>query len=178
MKFDLKSFLKSFKTNESTISMVLGALVIVVVGILTVNYFKDRNAKTLQDGLSTQTAKEHVVVSGESLWSISEDYYGSGYNWTDLASANDLTDYSLEVGQVIKLPEVSVKQPTATKTQVSETTTQAISGDSYTVVKGDNLWNVAVRAYGDGYKWVEIAKANKLVNPNIIHSGNVLTLPR
>jgi nucleoid-associated protein YgaU len=45
-------------------------------------------------------------------------------------------------------------------------------------VKGDSLWKIAVRAYGDGYKWVSIAKANKLVNPNLIHSGNVLTLPR
>jgi nucleoid-associated protein YgaU len=40
------------------------------------------------------------------------------------------------------------------------------------------LWTIAVRAYGDGYKWTEIAKANKLVNPNLIHPGNVFVLPR
>lgn len=46
------------------------------------------------------------------------------------------------------------------------------------MVKGDHLWGIAVRAYGDGYKWVEIARENNLVNPNLIHPGNVLSLPR
>ena len=178
LKFNLKNFLKSFKSNESTISMALGALVIIVVGILTVNYFRDRNASTLQDGLSTGASKEHVVVAGESLWSISEDYYGSGYNWVDLAESNDLTDYSLEVGQVVALPELTVMEPTSTKTQVAETGSQTLSGDNYTVVHGDNLWDIAVRAYGDGYKWTEIASVNNLDNPNVIHAGNILSLPR
>lgn len=53
----------------------------------------------------------------------------------------------------------------------------SITGGSYTVVKGDTLWDIAVRKYGDGYKWVAIAKANHLANPNLIHPGNVFTLP-
>lgn len=176
----LKSFLKSFKTNESTISMVLGALVIVVVGILVVNYFKDRNAQTLPGIATTNgTKKEHVVTKGESLWSIAEDYYGSGYNWTDLAIANGLNNSSLEVGQKLSIPDVAAKQPTSTKKAVvAEVSTQSITGSSYTVVKGDSLWNIAVRSYGDGYKWTEIAEVNNLKNPDIIHAGNVLTLPR
>ncbi|MFI5241352.1 MAG: LysM peptidoglycan-binding domain-containing protein [Microgenomates group bacterium] len=181
MKFNLKSFLKSFKTNESSISMVLGALVIVVVGILVVNYFKDRNGNVLPalsttDG--TVSAGEHVVAKGESLWSIAEDYYGSGYNWVDLATENNLTDYNLEVGQKLNLPEAVAKEPTSTKTQLTNNDTQTISGDSYTVIKGDSLWSISVRAYGDGYKWTEVAKANGLTHPNTIHSGNVLVLPR
>ena len=183
MKFDLKKFLKNLKLNEESISMVLGALVIVIVGILVVNYFKDKRAETTPEALTTtnqsQIGKIHTVVAGESLWSISEDVYGSGYNWTDVMSANKLESENLEVGQEIMLPDVSAKQPTATKEVVTiESSSQAITGDSYTVVQGDSLWNVAVRAYGDGYKWVEIANANKLDNPNVIHPGNVLALPR
>lgn len=53
-----------------------------------------------------------------------------------------------------------------------------IDGTSYTVVHGDTLWDIAERAYGDGHKWVDIAKANHLSNPNLIHSGNTFTLPR
>ena len=53
-----------------------------------------------------------------------------------------------------------------------------ITANTYTVVRGDNLWNIAVRAYGDGFKWTEIAKANNLANPSLIHSGNVFKLPR
>lgn len=182
MSFDLKNFLKSYKTNESTISMILGALVVVIVAVLLVNYFKDRGGNTLT-GANTEGEMQtnvHVVTKGESLWSISEDYYGSGYNWTDVAKANGLKTYTLEVGQKLTLPDVAAKQPTSTKLTAStqEQSQGTISGDSYTVVHGDNLWDIAVRAYGDGYKWVDIAKANNLKNPNVIHAGNVFTLPR
>ena len=56
-------------------------------------------------------------------------------------------------------------------------TTKKPEVKSYTVVSGDTLWGVATDQYGDGYKWVEIAKTNALVNPDLIHPGNVLTLP-
>lgn len=163
--------------------MVLGALVIVIVGILIVNYLKDKRSQTLPEALNTTTQNQiggtHTVAKGETLWSIAEDVYGSGYNWTDVKNANNLKSETIEVGQQLSLPDVSAKKPTATK-QVTTImpATQTISGDSYAVVRGDSLWKIAVRAYGDGYKWIEIAKTNNLKNPNIIHAGNVLTLPR
>lgn len=176
---NLQKFLKSLKLNENNISMILGALVIVVVGILIVNYFKDRGGKTLT-GVNTQATqtKEHVVVKGETLWSIAEDSFGSGYNWVDIKSANNLKTDTIEVGQKLTIPVVSAKKPTATKAAAVTKVTSPIATSSYVVVKGDCLWNIAVRAYGDGFKWTQIAKANKLVNPNIIHAGNVLVLPR
>jgi len=158
--------------------MVLGAVVIVIVGILIVNYFKDKSGGTIP-GTSTQTgAKEHVVLEGETLWSISEDSFGSGYNWVDIKSANALESETLEVGQKLSIPDVSPKEPTSTENSTVSSQPSPITGGSYTVVKGDSLWKIAVEAYGDGFKWVEIARANKLVDPNIIHPGNVLTLPR
>ncbi len=161
--------------------MILGALVIVVVGIVVVNYFKSKGGSITTSGgeNATISGKIHTVSKGETLWSISEDAFGSGYNWVDLYSANKLTSDKIEVGQKLTIPDVSPKQPTSTKESLSTVETQnAISGTTYTVVKGDSLWKIAVRAYGDGYKWVSIARANKLGNPNLIHSGNVLTLPR
>lgn len=184
MDFDLKNFLKKLKLNEESISMVLGALVVVIVGILVVNYFKDRRSQTLPEALSTQqetsqVGKSHTVVKGETLWSIAQDVYGSGYNWTDIYNANGLKTEQIEVGQVLTLPNVAAKQPTVTKiVAAAPAPTQTITGDTYTVVHGDSLWNISVRAYGDGYKWVEVAKANKLANPNVIHAGNILVLPR
>jgi nucleoid-associated protein YgaU len=53
-----------------------------------------------------------------------------------------------------------------------------IIGSSYTVVKNDSLWKISVRAYGDGFKWTEIAQNNNIANPGLIHPGNTLTLPR
>jgi nucleoid-associated protein YgaU len=182
---NLKNFLKNIKLNEEAISMVLGAIVIVIVGILVVNYFKDKRSQISPEAITTtaatqtQVGKTHTVVKGETLWSISEDAYGSGYNWTDVYKANNLKSETIEVGQVLTLPNVAAKQPTATKhvSTISQGV-QTITGGSYTVVHGDSLWKIAVRAYGDGYKWVIIAKANNLKNPNIIHAGNVLVLPR
>ncbi len=161
--------------------MVLGAMVIVIVGILIVNYFKDKNSQTLPDALTTnetQVGKDHTVVKGETLWSISEDVYGSGYNWTDVYKANNLKGDKIVVGQVLSIPEVSVKEPTATKQVSTISQAQTIAGETYAVVHGDSLWNISVRAYGDGYKWTLVAKANNLKNPNLIFAGNVLVLPR
>ena len=178
MNFDLKKFLKQVKLNEESISMILGAIVIVIVGILIVNYFKDRTSGTIPVSSTQTSTKEHTVVKGETLWSIAEDSFGSGYNWVDIKSANGLKTETIEVGQKLTIPDVSPRKPTSTKKVVTITAASPITGDTYTVVKGDCLWKIAVRAYGDGYKWVAIAKANKLVNPGLIHSGNVFTLPR
>ncbi len=51
------------------------------------------------------------------------------------------------------------------------------SPKSYTVVKGDCLWNIAKRYYNDGSKYPVIAKANSIANPNLIYPGQVLTIP-
>ncbi len=51
---------------------------------------------------------------------------------------------------------------------------------TYTVVKGDCLWNIAKRFYGDGSKYTIIYNANSGViggNPNLIYPGQVLTIP-
>lgn len=50
----------------------------------------------------------------------------------------------------------------------------------YTVAKGDCLWNIAKKFYGNGSKYSTIYNANKSViggNPNLIYPGQVLTIP-
>lgn len=187
MELNLKSILKTIKLNESNLSMLLGALVIVVVGVLLVNYFKARGGNLTLPGISTSvnqeqptTEKTYTVVSGDNLWKIAEKYYGSGYNWTDVAKANKLKNPGIiTVGQKLTMPEVTVKKSTVAQARVNTTVkTEAITGATYTVVHGDNLWKIAVRAYGDGFQWTKIAKENKLTHPSLIHSGNVLTIPR
>jgi len=49
--------------------------------------------------------------------------------------------------------------------------------DVYKVVKGDNLWRIAVRVYNDGYAWTKIAAANKIKNVSYIEVGQELVLP-
>lgn len=170
--------------------MVLGAVVIIVVGFLVINYFRGLDSgETLPSGdqiengpTITRDGKTfHIVQEGDTLWTIAERYYDSGYNWIDLAEENSLVSPGLiEKGQEIEIPDVEPK--TATVSVLSVTSSGegngVISSASYSVQKGDTLWNIAVRAYGDGYRWTDIASENNLSDPDIIHTGNNLTLPR
>ncbi|KZS73496.1 lectin [Mycobacterium kansasii] len=49
--------------------------------------------------------------------------------------------------------------------------------NSYTVVSGDTLWGIAERFYGDGNKYQALVDANAIPNPDLIHPGQVLTIP-
>lgn len=48
---------------------------------------------------------------------------------------------------------------------------------TYTVVSGDTLWAISERFYGDGSKYQVIADASGVSNPDLIHPGQVLTIP-
>jgi len=51
---------------------------------------------------------------------------------------------------------------------------------TYTVKKGDCLWNIAKQLYGSGADYSKIYEANKGTvgsNPNLIYPGQVLTIP-
>ena len=193
----LKRLLKTLRMNESLISMALGALVVVVVGVLIYNYFSSVNKPTdemvAQEGVTLVEQdgqlvpqglpKTHTVSQGEHLWSIAEKYYDSGYNWVDIAKENKLyAPYVVTLGQELTIPQtaqIAVDKPQVKAVQ--ETATQdSILSDQYTVVKGDTLWKIAVRAYGDGYQWTKVYQANKdqISDPNVIEKEMTLKLPR
>lgn len=48
---------------------------------------------------------------------------------------------------------------------------------THTVVSGDTLWAIAEKFYGDGNKYQQIADANGIANPDLIHPGQELTIP-
>jgi len=181
--------------KESTISMILGALVVVVVGILVYNYFTNLN-KPKDKGKEADEAtvevveskkegkipegdfpKEYKVAEADTLWAIAQKAYGSGYNWVDIAKENKLTnaDY-IQAGQKITLPKVKVIKGDVAGAGISTKSEKAITEKEYKVEAEDYLWDIAVRACGDGFAWVKIAKANKLANPDIIHKGNKLKI--
>ena len=129
----------------------------------------------------------YTIAEGDSLWSISEKVYDSGYNWVDIARANNLNEPGvLHVGNKLKLPKVEPKIATVEKPAVTKggvitekaASIKKITGSTYKIVKGDDLWDIAERAYGDGYKWVDIARANNLHNPGLIHVNNTIKIPR
>jgi nucleoid-associated protein YgaU len=72
-----------------------------------------------------------------------------------------ITDQKVSVGDKLNNDQQTLRDGTKT----------------YTVVPGDNLWKIAQKTYGDGNKWTEIATENKLANPGVLVSGQVLVLP-
>ena len=152
--------------------MGLGLVVVLLVVGLLYNYFKSVNRKGETTSASTEVkteegvavaGNEYTVVAGDSLWTIAEAAYGSGYNWVDIFAANkaelDAHPDLLYVGTKLTLPKVEVKQLV-----------------SYTVVLGDNLWNIAVKTCNDGYAWVKTANENKLANPDLLYVGQTLKI--
>lgn len=61
--------------------------------------------------------------------------------------------------------------------EIAEQSGEIISEGEYLIQKGDNLWKIAEKKYNDGYKWTEIAKANKINNPGLIEEGQKLIIP-
>lgn len=208
METKLKQLLKTIKLNESMLSMLFGVVTVVLVGVLVVRMYNSAKPELTLDGDKTEIASEKIgdvavevgedgkkypselpstykVEKGDHLWKIATKLYGSGYNWVDIAKENGLKNASsIEVGQELKLPKAAVitleKPITPAVAEVMPRKATTIEGDKYTVVKGDYLWNIAVAAYGDGYKWVAIAKANEidLRKANYIEIGQELKLPR
>ncbi len=200
---DLKTSLKTIKLNEPLISAILGAFVLLIIGFVAFNYIRTKTPSgSINSGISTENTEaskaptKYTVKKGDHLWKIAEQYYKSGYNWVDIAKANNLTNPNILVaGQELNIPEVKqavaeAQQPAPnvapaapnppsapTAPQVNEVPAQVISSDQYTVVSGDSLWKIAVRTYGDGYRWPQIAKLNNLKNPNRILVNQTLKLP-
>lgn len=208
MEKQLKALLKSLKINEGTISSIMGGLVILVMAVMIFNYFKSINkagkvtnqaannsSELSVEGENVQLPAVYTVKKGDDLWHISEKFYKSGYNYVDIISENKIKNPSvITAGTELKIPkvearltskmkaELAAKESATSKQQISVKTAQiTIEGASYTTVKGDHLWSIAVRAYGDGYAWTKIYNANKAKigrNPSLIFSGVELALPR
>lgn len=77
---------------------------------------------------------------------------------------------------------IAAEKPKASAEPVRAATTSPApaAAQTYTVVKGDCLWNIAKKFYGNGSKYTVIYNANKGViggNPNLIYPGQVYTIP-
>lgn len=194
----LEKIESEIQSNQSKVSMILGALIILVVGILVFNYF-NRNKADLgpaqqmevgEDVSPQQLPGKYTVKEGDTLFVIAEKYYADGYQYPEIAKANNLTNPDqIEVGQVLQIPKLELQAQASPQPSLSEevlgtgggNTTiwgPRIEGNTYTVVEGDWLSKIAGRAYGDIFAYDRIAKANNIANPDFIEPGMVLTIPR
>ncbi|MBI2031115.1 MAG: LysM peptidoglycan-binding domain-containing protein [Candidatus Levybacteria bacterium] len=187
------NFFSQFKLDESYISLIIGVVVIILIAggvifLLRSNRESDTSSLQYKPTIEVEEGSEipgnlptsYQIKEGDSLWTISEKFYKSGYNWVDIVKANNLSDPStIHVGNKLTIPNVQQKSVTVVGGEEKPAAVpNQITGATYKVKKGDYLWDIAVRAYGDGYQWVKIANANNLTDPNLIFSDNVLKIPR
>lgn len=187
---DLQTIIRKLELNESTISTILGGIVLLVVVFLLLTYFgSDKRSElasttgdvnlentpyedTVPGSISASSVSRYTVKPGDSLWKIAVAEYGDGYKWVEIAHANATENPDLiETGQEIDLP--SLQSQTEAKKPPSP------KPDNYIVKRGDYLWKLAIEFYGDGFKWVDIWKANRdqVKNPDLLYVGVLLTLP-
>ena len=110
----------------------------------------------------------------------------SGSDINDAFLIEDVTETLREgdrdVGLTLTLREYKFKSALAAlaggnAASVSKTLTdERVTPKTYTVKKGDTLWGIATRFYGDGTKWGTLASKNGVSDPRKLQIGKVLTL--
>lgn len=96
----------------------------------------------------------YTVKKGDSLWLIANK---NGVSVDDIKNANNLTSNTLQIGQILIIPD-------------KKTSTKEIT---YVVKKGDSLWLIANK-YDTTVE--KIKSANNLIN-NTLQIGQILTIP-
>ncbi len=105
-------------------------------------------------------AETHVVVKGETFYSISRSY---GITVDELLKANNLeTGAVLKVGQKLTIPGNDVEEP---DTDAPET---------YTVAKGDTLYSIARKS---GSTVDTVRELNGFTDTTVLKVGQVIKLP-
>ena len=157
-------------------------------GFKEARYFMD-----IFEGLKTSQEPFQFIVcrklpSGKQLLNTNikvslEDYKiteeaKNGFDFTVKFSLKQYREYGTKT---VNVTIAAAKPKAAASTQRAATNSPApSSAQSYTVAKGDCLWNIAKKFYGSGAKYTTIYNANQGViggNPNLIYPGQVLTIP-
>ena len=118
----------------------------------------------------------NIKVSLED-YKITEDAK-NGFDFKVKFSLKQYREYGTKTVNI----QIAASKPKASAEPKRETNNSPApaASQTYTVVKGDCLWNIAKKFYGNGSKYTVIYDANRGViggNPNLIYPGQVLTIP-
>ncbi len=155
-------------------------------GFKGASYFLDYFESLKVDKKPFQFIVSRTMPNGKVLFSTNmkvslEDYKiteqaKDGFDLKVKIKLKQYRDYctkTVNIKIIASKPKVTVEKPRAAETSPIPHTTQ-----TYTVVRGDCLWNIAKRFYGNGAKYTIIYNRGTIGgNPNLIYPGQVLTIP-
>ncbi len=151
------------------------------------DYFLDYFEKCKKKKKKVQFIVTRKLPGGKSLMDTNikmtiEDYKiteeaKTGFDFTVKLNLKQWKSYSTKTINI-----VLAQEPVATveETRDTDTSPEPAIAQTYTVVKGDCLWNIAKKYYGNGSLYTVIYNANVGViggDPNLIYPGQVLTIP-
>lgn len=133
-----------------------------IIGYGVPSYADNVKADTKDNDTGYQTIE---VKKGDTLCGIAEKYLGSGSRYREIMSLNSLTSVTIHPGLVLSIPGTNASANEAAK-----------KTKTYTVKKGDTLWDIATKYLKNGSRYVEIMSLSKITSTTI-HVGQSLTLP-
>lgn len=167
---------------KSKVAAIGAGILVIIAGFLVYNYFSKvgeesgilrEEAAVIEEGIGKEEAgRKEAATEEEKVEKSSEE--------TILEEQGEQTPKETpeKEGQV-------AGSETATTSWTANNYAQGdISGNQYTVKRGDTLWEIAEARYGSGFEWDKILEANKdsigfLANGSqaLIEIGQVLVLP-
>lgn len=148
-----------------------------------------QNKEMPKENSVTSTATSYTVQAGDTLWDISATYLQDAYKYGELAKINNISrpDH-IEIGQVIVFEtnlEAENANPSSYPTGTLEDGVSLDKMDTklletYTIQKGDTLWQIAATKLSNPILWTQVYKLNQKViglNPDLIYPGTVILLP-
>lgn len=124
-----------------------------------------------------------TVAKGDSLWSIAETTLGSGRRYAEIAALNQGRPQpdgrTLESARFLLPGWILHLPPDAHLPNGQGSAPASAAGADHTVVvePGDILSQIALDEMGDAARYPEIAAANHIANPDLIHPGEIITIP-
>ena len=122
-------------------------------------------ARDLVDSTLVSAIKERLSETGEIMVNVANQFR----NADDEALASAMETYTDATGDWIV--------PDAPKPPAPEHNSPHPAPRTYTVVHGDTLSAISDRFYGDPNRYPQIAGANGISDPDLLHRGQVLTIP-